>query len=89
MERQISQRLGEEIEKVEREVVGREEKARGMVQVGNTPKDMREHGKTQNGDCRGKGGGLMRGKGRDKMAKGQDGGIHDGFDQMGLSGLLI
>lgn len=53
MERQISQRLGEEIEKVEREVVGREEKARGMVQVG---KDMREHGKTQNGEwnCRGK-----------------------------------
>lgn len=29
------------------------------------------------------------GQDRDKMAKGQDGGIHDGFDQMGLSGLLI
>ena len=42
--------------KVEGEVVGREKKARGMVQVGNTPKGMREHGKTQNGEwnCRGK-----------------------------------
>ena len=29
------------------------------------------------------------GQDRDKMAKGQDGGIHNGFDQMGLSGLLI
>lgn len=38
-------------------MVGREKKARGMGQVGNTPKGMREHGKTQNGDCRGKGGG--------------------------------
>ena len=28
------------------------------------------------------------GQGRDKM-EGQDGGIHDGFNQMGLSGLLI
>ena len=56
--RQVSQRLGEEMEKVEGEVVGREEKPRGMVQVGNTPKSMREHGKTQNEewDCRGKGG---------------------------------
>lgn len=70
MERQISQRLGEEIEKVEREVVGREEKARGMVQVGNTPKGMREHGK----NCRGKGGIDEReGQDRDKMSKGQDG----------------
>ena len=70
-------------------MVGREKKARGMGQVGNTPKGMREHGKTQNGDCRGKGGGIdeREGQDRDKMAKGQDGGIHDGFDQM--SGLLI
>ena len=53
--------------------------------MGNTPKGMRtwqnskEKGKIDEGEAQGK----------DKMAKGQDGGIHDGFDQMGLSGLLI
>lgn len=59
-------------------MVGREKKARGMGQVGNTPKGMREHGKTQNGDCRGKGGGgLMRGKGRTgtKWQRGKMGGF--------------